>query len=125
MDGGPQKLRVAVATGDGGRVDQHFARSRFFDVYEVDADRYTFFERRENPSGRCDCDGSHRDKAFAEICDLIKDCRFVVALRIGEGAITHLVDRAIRAAQIDDTVDGALRQLIESGKFKTALRRKG
>ena len=118
-------LRVAIATGNGQRVDQHFARSPIFDIYNVENNGFSFIERRENTAARCGCEGGDRATSFEEIFDIINDCRFVVAFRIGSGAISHLVDRGIMAAQIDDTVENALAQLIESGKFKIALRRQG
>jgi predicted Fe-Mo cluster-binding NifX family protein len=119
-------IRVAVATGTGKRVDQHFAKTPGFDIYDVTEKGYAFIERRANPQARCGCgSGGHETDAFEAVTGSIKDCRFVVALQIGNGAITYLVDRGIRAAQIDDTVEIALQQLIDSGKLNKLIYRQG
>jgi predicted Fe-Mo cluster-binding NifX family protein len=116
-------VRVAVATSTGERVDGHFATAAFFDVYDIDGNEIVRVGRRENLSGRCGCHDEHGGSAFEQIIGIIYDCRFIVALRIGNGAVSYLVDRGIRAAQIDDTVEGALQSLIKSGKLRTLLRR--
>jgi len=116
-------VRVAVATGTGERVDQHFATTPFFDIFDLDDSTFTFVNRRENSAGRCGCHDQHGGAIFEALTEIIKDCRFVVALRIGHGALSYLIERGIRAAQIDDTVENSLKQLLNSGKLKTLLRR--
>lgn len=116
-------VRVAVATSTGERVDGHFATAAFFDVYDINGTSIEKVGRRENLSGGCGCHDEHGGSAFEQIIKLISDCRFIVALRIGNGAVSWLVDRGIRAAQIDDTVENALQSLIKSGKLRTLLRR--
>lgn len=117
-----KKIRIAVATSDGKRVDQHFARSEYFDIYEVEETNWVFVDRKSNSDGRCGCHDEHGGAAFEEIISRISDCRFVIALRIGNGAVSYLVDRGIRASQIDDTTENALNTIISSGKLKNLLR---
>jgi predicted Fe-Mo cluster-binding NifX family protein len=102
-------VRVAVATSTGERVDSHFSQSPFFDIYDIKEGAWKFAQRRAN--------------TFAKVAVFISDCQFVVANRIGSGAVGYLVDHGIRAAQFDDTVENALRALIASGKLTKLLRR--
>jgi predicted Fe-Mo cluster-binding NifX family protein len=117
-------VRLAVATSNGERVDQHFSRSQFFDIYDVEKDSWTFVEHRPNPASSCGCHDEHGGTAFDAILEFLSDCRFVVAQRIGNGALSYLIDRGVRAAQIDDTVENALRTLVTSGKLSRILKRK-
>jgi predicted Fe-Mo cluster-binding NifX family protein len=116
-------IRVAVATSDGVRVDQHFSRASHFDIYDVSNDTAQFVERRENKNASCGCHDDHGAATFESIISGITDCRFIIAQRIGNGAISYLIDRGIRASQTDDTVDVALKNLVQSGKLKNLLRR--
>jgi predicted Fe-Mo cluster-binding NifX family protein len=120
-------VRVAVATSTGERVDSHFSQSPFFDIYDVKEGAWTFAQRRANTEASCGCHshapGESAGHAFAKVAGFISDCQFVVANRIGSGAVGYLVDHGIRAAQFDDTVENALRALIASGKLTKLLRR--
>lgn len=120
-------VRVAVATSKGDRVDSHFSQSPFFDIYDVLGDAWTFAERRANSEASCGCHsqapGESAGQGFAKVAGFISDCQFVVANRIGSGAVGYLVDHGIRAAQVDDTVENALRTLIASGKLTKLFRR--
>jgi len=120
-------VRVAVATSTGERVDSHFSQSPFFDIYDIKEGAWTFAQRRANTEASCGCHsqtpGESAGHAFAKVAVFISDCQFVVANRIGSGAVGYLVDHGIRAAQFDDTVENALRALIASGKLTKLLRR--
>ena len=120
-------VRVAVATYTGERVDSHFSQSPFFDIYDVTQGAWTFAQRRANTGASCGCHsgaaGEKTGHAFDNVAQFISDCQFVVANRIGSGAVGYLVDHGIRAAQVDDTVENALKTLIASGKLNKLLRR--
>ena len=122
-----QGVRVAVATSTGKRVDSHFSQSPFFDIYDIKEGAWTFAQRRANTEASCGCNsgapGENAGHAFAKVAGFISDCQFVVANRIGSGAVGYLVDHGIRAAQFDDTVENALKTLIASGKLNKLLRR--
>jgi predicted Fe-Mo cluster-binding NifX family protein len=117
------RVRIAVATGSGERVDQHFSRSPTFDIFDIVDSVPVFVERRENREASCGCQSNHDGAAFSTIIEGIADCSFVVAQRIGNGALSSLIDHGIRASQSDDTVSGALQTIIASGKLKNLLRR--
>lgn len=116
-------IKVAVATRTGERVDQHFSKSPSFDIYEVKDTNFKFLERRINTAAKCGCNEKPESTNFKAIIDIIRDCRFVLAFRIGNGAISYLIDNGFRAAQVDDNVENAINQLIKSGKLKTVIRR--
>jgi len=116
-------VRIAVATSTGERVDQHFSRSQNFDIYDLTNSTWRFVERRANAAASCGCHEPDSGEAFDAVTVFIADCRFVIALRIGNGALTYLIDRGIRAAQMDDTVENAIRALVTSGKLNNLLRK--
>jgi predicted Fe-Mo cluster-binding NifX family protein len=116
-------VRVAIATSTGERVDQHFSKSPFFDIYDVAESTWTLVEHRSNTVASCGCQSGHGG-VFDKVVELVADCRFVVAQRIGNGALSSLIDHGIRAAQIDDTVQNSLQTLISSGKLNRTLRKK-
>ncbi len=126
MKGGGMELsgvRVAIATSDGKKCDQHFARAPLFDIYDFHDDKYVFVERRENRRAGCGCNSEQESNVFLSICNIIKDCRFVVALKVGNGAISYLIDMGILGVQFDGSIENALKQLMQSGRMKALLKR--
>jgi nitrogen fixation protein NifB len=115
-------LRVALATYSGERVDQHFAKAKYFDIYELVGEENIFIERRENIAGTCGCHGENTVELFRSIIETIADCKYVLANRVGGGALVHLIDHGIRAAVVGDTVPNALQWLRTSGKLEHLLR---
>jgi len=111
-------VRVAVCTSAGDKVDQHFSKSAFFDIYDVVNDSITFIERRKNAEPACGCNDKHETEIFVKIIANIIDCKYVLAVKIGGGAIGHLIDYGIRATITSDPVPEALNKLVESGKLK-------
>lgn len=89
--------RIAVASSDGVNVDLHFGEAEELCIYQVDGPcDYRLIERRkvntpdaqEASCGGCGGPGAAR-------ADLIRDCRCIVAARIGTGARKILSGRGI------------------------------
>ncbi len=107
MSGG---LRVAVASGQGQKVDLHFGHADQFLVFELSSGPAEFLEARRVESDEEDFENLEDLDA---VVDLLSDCQVVVSRRIGPHARTRLSGRGIRALESSDTVMESLAQVRE------------
>jgi len=107
MSGG---LRVAVASGQGQKVDLHFGHADQFLVFDITAGPAEFLEARHVESGEEDFEGLEDLDA---VVDLLSDCQVVVSCRVGPHARARLDARGIRAVESSDTVLESLAQVRE------------
>jgi nitrogen fixation protein NifX len=85
-----------MATTDGTAVDEHFGRSRRFDVYELDADRSELIEIRSlSPSQ------GHDERAPSRL-DAVRDCAIVHVTSIGPSAAAQVVNAGIMPLKIPE-----------------------
>jgi nitrogen fixation protein NifX len=109
-------VRVAVASSDGTRVNDHFGRARSFRIYQRTEDAWVFLENRENLPA---CVGhEHAAAALERTADLIADCRAVVVEQVGSGAVDVLLARRIMPFMLAGTVEEALTTLLDSRRFR-------
>lgn len=85
-DAMPNGLKVAFASTDMRRVDQHFGSAKAFVMYEVDMENATMTDAVE--FGALDQDGNE-DKLDAKI-DALRECAAVYVLAIGGSAVSKL-----------------------------------
>ncbi len=98
--------KVAVASSDGKRIDEHFGRARRFRVYRFGEGEWLHLEDRESLPP---CEGgAHDDDLLDRVVDLVADCRWVVVSQIGSTAIDALIARRVLPLVIQGTVDEAL-----------------
>jgi nitrogen fixation protein NifB len=72
---------VAVATKGGGLVNQHFGHAKEFMIYEVDATSVKFVGHRKIGEY---CQGGYgEDAMLANIIGTVKDCKAVLASKVG------------------------------------------
>ncbi len=103
-------LKVAFATGDGRRVDQHFGWCRRFDVYEISPEGFRLLEsRRLEPAGE-----DEEDKIQSRL-DAVRDCAMVYVASIGGTAAARVVNARIHPVKVRETeaVAGLLERLRE------------
>ena len=99
--------RVAVASSDGLTVNQHYGRAEIFYIYYVDDNEgYDFLEKRK-VTPVC-MDGSHNQQAMAESVKAFADCRYLVASRIGSGALQALSAQGITSMELPGSIDEAI-----------------
>jgi len=112
-------LRVAVATTDGTRVDQHLGRVERFFIYETSAAGATLLAQRcpEPDAGR----PGHDPGRMAEILRQIEDCSVVVALQAGPAFLKGLEARGIRVLTSDWKISPLLERI---GRSYLARRQK-
>lgn len=103
-------FKVAVSSLDGVRINQHFGRSEFFYIYRVeDNGEYELVEERKvkPPCGM----GRHEDDALEQTALLLQDCSIALVSRIGPGAEKALAAKGVKAFEIYDSIDTALKKL--------------
>ena len=102
--------RVAVATTDNIHVNQHFGRSESFLI--VDVDECGNYEEAEQRFVNPVCRGGHHDNdKMKRGVEGIRDCDFVLAARIGPGAVYELEQQGIAAFEMVGTVWESLKRL--------------
>jgi len=110
-------IKIAVASSDGINVDQHFGRARTFRIYQLNDDVFEYLETRDNEAP---CSGhSHDDNALDQAASRLSDCRGVIAVQIGAGAIDALIVHRIMAFTLPGTIEEAFASLIKSKRFAT------
>ncbi len=101
------KYRVAVASTDGESVNIHYGKSNLFYIYFVDDENgYDFVEKR-SVIPVCQ-DGSHVKSAMEESVKQFEDCKYVVASRIGAGALQALTSSGIISMELPGNIDDAI-----------------
>lgn len=82
--GGSQRWRIAVATGDGARIDLHFGHAQAFRIYESDGSSVKLVGLRRTAAycnGPSDCDDD--EAALPTLLKGLSDCAAVLSVRIG------------------------------------------
>lgn len=101
------KYRVAVASTDGETVNMHYGKSEIFYIYFVDDEvGYDFVETR-SVTPVCQ-DGSHNQSAMEQSVKQFSDCKYLVASRIGSGAIQALSAAGITGMELPGSIDEAI-----------------
>jgi predicted Fe-Mo cluster-binding NifX family protein len=116
------KIKVAIASSDGKMVNQHFGHAKQFLIFELSGDGFDFLELRANVP-TCN-QGKHEVADLDRAAELIKDCTYLVASQIGQGAAGVLLAKGIRAYVDADFIENTLSKLLASGKLKYLLQRK-
>ena len=101
------KYLVAVASTDGETVNRHYGKSEIFYIYSVDDEEgYEFLEKRL-VKAICQ-DGKHNIAEMEKHVLNFKDCKYVLASRIGSAAIQTLSAAGITAMELPGSIDEAM-----------------
>lgn len=104
-------LKVAFASTDRARVNQHFGAAEGFAVYEVTADKATLVGVAEFAEEAMD---GNEDKLAAKV-DFLEGCAAVYVMAIGASAIKKLMARGIQPIRVNE-VDAIDELLLEISK---------
>ncbi|ADU22914.1 MULTISPECIES: NifB/NifX family molybdenum-iron cluster-binding protein [Ruminococcus] len=104
--------RLAIATSDGFTVNEHFGHAKFFRVYDLGEDGYTFSDVRDAVAVTQQTLG-HDTTRFDKIIELLADCDAVLVQKIGEGAAAYLIGRGVRVFEVSGPIDAVLNRFIE------------
>ena len=102
-------IKVAFATTDRQRVNQHFGAAEGFAIYEVGPGRSTLVGVGEFAEEAMD---GNEDKLIAKV-DFLEGCAAVYVMAIGASAIKKLMSRGIQPIRIGevDAVDELLAEI--------------
>jgi lactoylglutathione lyase len=92
---GSTPLRIAVASGGGGRIDQHFGQTEIFRVYDVSSAGAVHLEDRDI-ANHAQGDEDRRDT----ICRMLTDCRVLLVAKIGIAPQEKLSGVGIEASDL-------------------------
>jgi len=109
-------ILFAVSSKSGVLVDQHFGHATDFYIYEYKDNNIRFKERR-SVSKYCDgsesCDGmggGKKEGKIDAILETVKDCKGVLAMRIGEAPKQRLKENSIETFTTYDRIEDAVKQ---------------
>ena len=102
-------LKVAFATTDRLRVNQHFGAAEAFAIYEVTPDKATLVGIGEFAEEAMD---GNEDKLIAKV-DFLEGCAAVYVMAIGASAIKKLMAKGIQPIRVSevDAVDDLLGEI--------------
>ncbi len=106
-------MRIAVASGDGMLVDQHFGHATQFLICETGPAGIRLVEVRRN---RPACGASWapgEDDPMERSARLVADCQAVLVAQIGECGVDRLAERGIEAFELPGPIETALRHVTE------------
>lgn len=115
-----QSWKIAVATADGHRIDQHFGHAEAFRIYESDGHSVKLVALRRTPAychGSSDCGDEGAE--LPKLVQLLADCAAILAVRIGhepwrlleQASIQPVIEHAF--ASIDASVLAVAQKLLE------------
>ena len=107
-------LKVAFASTDRTRVNQHFGAAEGFVVYEVTPDKATLVGVAEFAEEAMD---GNEDKLGAKV-DFLDGCAAVYVMAIGASAIKKLLAKGVQPIRVDE-VDAIDDLLVEISKAMT------
>lgn len=112
-------ILFAVSSKSGVLVDQHFGHATDFYIYEYKNNNIKFKERRSVSkycTGSDSCDGmggGSKESKIDKILETVKDCKAVLAMRIGESPKQKLRENNIETFATYDRIEDAVRQAAE------------
>jgi len=105
------KILVAVASKGGGLVNQHFGHAKEFMIYEVDANSVAFVSHRKVGEY---CQGGYGEEAMlANIIGTVKDCKAVLASKVGPCPTKQLEEVGLQVVEAYDVIETVARQFYD------------
>lgn len=108
--GGCMSWRVAAASIDGVLINEHFGRSRWFYIIDIQKDGTGISVERRPVTPLCHS-GEHTEAGMASCFEVLKDCVAVLAAKIGSPARKRLEMGGIAVYEEPATIEEAVRKL--------------
>lgn len=122
-------FNVAVATSNGKDIDLHFGKAEQLHIYQVELDgSYLQLEVRPlnatddeptQPTGcgsgcgsGCGGGGCHPSEYLLDVLEVIKDCKYVLASKVGNRVEKGLQSYSITAFSIELPIDDAIQKIV-------------
>lgn len=117
-------MKIAFATTDGMRVDEHFGRAGTFAVYELSPDGYSFLEMRTFAEGRDSAVeetkgmGQLHDDRVQNKVDRLSDCKIIYLTEIGGPSAARLIRKGMMPIKVKEPVpiEDSLQKLLETAR---------
>jgi nitrogen fixation protein NifX len=113
--------KIAIASSDGESVNQHFGQAENFLIYEISDGKIEFIEDREVASACSGNECSHNDANFEILVELLKDCKAVFALKVGERAAKYLLVYGIQNFSVDYSLNHIFETLLKRQKGRVRI----
>jgi nitrogen fixation protein NifX len=115
-------MKIAFATTDGKRVDEHFGRAGMFAVYEISVEGSRYLELRKFADGidHAVVDtknaGEAHESAVESKVDRLADCKLIYLTEIGGPSAARLVKKGIMPMKVKEPlpIESALKQLADT-----------
>lgn len=104
--------RIAFASIDGARIDQHFGSARYWQIYDIDREG-VWIETRKTEAG---CQG-HCQGGFEHQLTVLNDCDGLFVSKIGEGAAAYMLAKGKRVFEAAGDVEDLVAAMIEGNFF--------
>jgi len=106
--------RVAFASMDGSRIDQHFGSARYFQVYDINGGEYRHVETRKPPAK---CQG-HCEGGFDHLLEALNDCDAIFVSMIGQSAAEFMIEHGKRVFEAEGAVEAIIAELAKKNILK-------
>ena len=113
--------KIAIASYDGESVNQHFGQAENFLIYEISEGKIDFIEDREVAAACSSNECSHNEANFENLVELLKDCKAVFALKVGERAVKYLLVYGIQSFAVDFSLNHIFETLLKQQKGRVRL----
>ena len=109
---GEARVRIAVTTTDGKKVNQHFGKATSFTIYDIEGDTMKMVDLRQVES-YCECENdepvdpnhSFQEDRFSKVKETIKDCEKLYTQQIGEKPKVQLKITGISVQECKCNID--------------------
>ena len=117
-------MKIAFATTDGKRVDEHFGRAGTFAVYELSPEGYSFLEMRTFAEGRDSAVeetkgmGQLHDDRVQNKVDRLSDCKIIYLTEIGGPSAARLIRKGMMPIKVKEPVpiEDSLQKLLKTAR---------
>ncbi len=114
-------MKVAIASDDSKTISSHFGRTKGFVVYDIEGDRMTFQEYRQNTftghgMGHNESEPGHN--CHSSIINALKDCKAVISHGMGRRIYNDLRAAGIEVIVTDQTDVQSALNLFCKGNLK-------
>jgi predicted Fe-Mo cluster-binding NifX family protein len=104
-------IKIAIASTDGKIVNRHFGRTDNFIIVEIGANKkkYNVIDiRKVEPV--CGEEGHNGDN-LKKVIEVLSDCQFVIALKVGFGVENALRENGIKAIEFFGLIEDSLKNI--------------
>ncbi len=106
-------MRIAFASMDNSRVDQHFGSARYWQIYDIGRDSIFVETRRTQVRYQGHCEGS-----FDQQLSVLNDCDAVFVSKIGESAAAYMIRHNKRVFEATGEVPAIIAEIRNSRLLK-------